>query len=65
LGGVAVGSINASEDARVAGIIISRGLLPLLTARLANTGRSIWVEATLDVSSVRNDISKTTAARIR
>lgn len=65
LGGVAVGNIKASEEARVAGIIRSSGLLTLLMARLAKTGSSIWVEATLEVSSVRNDIRATTASSIR
>jgi hypothetical protein len=65
LGGVAVGSINAREEARVAGIIINRGLFPLLMARLAKTGSNIWVDATLEVSSVKKDIRATTAARIR
>ncbi len=65
LGGVAVGNIKAREEARVAGIINSRGLFPLLMARLAKTGSSIWVEATLEVSSVRKDINATTASSIR
>lgn len=65
LGGVAVGSIKAREEASVAGIISRSGLLTLLMARLANMGSNIWVEATLEVSSVRNDIRATTASRIR
>ena len=39
-GGVAVGSIKASEEAMVAGIMKSMGLLPLLTASPAKSGRS-------------------------
>ena len=65
LGGVAVGSIKARDEARVAGIMNSKGLFPLLMARLAKTGSNIWVEATLEVSSVRKDINATTARRIR
>ena len=64
-GGVAVGNMKASEEAIVAGIIKSMGLFPLETARLAKTGSSICVEATLEVNSVRKDISVTTASRIR
>ena len=64
LGGVAVGSIKARDEARVAGIMNRMGLFPLVTARLANTGSSICVDATLEVSSVRNDMRVTMQKRI-
>ena len=59
-GGVAVGNIKASDEARVAGIIRNIGLLPLLISRMATMGSSNYVEATFVVSSVRKDIKTTT-----
>jgi hypothetical protein len=59
LGGVATGSINASEAANVAGIINSRGLTWIVTARPARMGRIISVVAVLDVNSVSKDIMVT------
>ena len=61
LGGVAVGSINASEEARVAGIIKRSGLSPVATAIPAKTGNNICVDATFEVSSVKKDIMVTIA----
>ena len=59
LGGVATGNINASEAASVAGIINSKGLTWMVTARPARMGRIISVVAVLDVSSVSSDIIAT------
>lgn len=63
-GGVAVGIIKARDEAMVAGIIRNMGLFPLLIARIAKMGKSISVEATFVVSSVRKDINATTDKRI-
>jgi hypothetical protein len=41
LGGVAVGSIKAIDDAIVAGNISNTGFVPLLIASAANTGNNI------------------------
>lgn len=59
-GAVAEGSINASEAEMVAGNINSNGLISILMARPAKTGRKVSTVATFEVSSVRNVINKDT-----
>ena len=56
-GGVATGNINASEAAKVAGIIKSNGFTFIETAVPANTGSNISVVAVFEVSSVKKDIN--------
>ena len=65
LGGVATGSIKASEAAKVAGNISRRGFTFILTAMPASMGKNISVVAVLDVNSVRKDIIKATPNKIR
>lgn len=59
-GGVATGSINASDAAKVAGSINNKGFNSILIAIPASIGKSISVVAVLDVSSVKNDINRAT-----
>ena len=58
LGGVATGSIKAIEADIVAGIMSINGLIPVLMAIPAKIGRTISVVAVLEVSSVKNVITK-------
>ena len=60
-GGVAEGSINASEAEIVAGSINNKGLISVLIAKPAKTGKKVSTVATFEVSSVRKVISKATA----
>src|SRR5512133_2502604 len=57
-GGVATGSMKAMDAEMVAGSIKRRGLIFVLIAIPARIGSIISVVAVLDVSSVRNVISR-------
>lgn len=57
LGGVATGNINANDPAIVAGSINNSGLISILIARPAKTGKKVSTVAVLDVSSVKNEIT--------
>ena len=56
-GGVATGSINANDPAIVAGNINNNGLISILIARPARTGKKVSTVAVLEVSSVKNEIT--------
>ena len=57
LGGVATGNINANDPAIVAGSINNNGLISILIARPAKTGKKVSTVAVLEVSSVKNEIT--------
>ena len=58
LGGVETGSINAQEDAMVAGSIRISGEISVCEAKVANTGKNVAATAVLDVNSVNKVIDK-------
>ena len=62
LGGVPIGSMNAQEAAIVAGSISRSALIFNASAVATNMGSNIWVDAVLDVTSVRKVIIRATVA---
>ena len=56
LGGVATGSINASDVVSVMGTIIASGCTRIAVAKAATTGSTIETVATLDVNSVLSEM---------
>lgn len=64
LGGVATGSMKASDEDMAAAIINPRGSIPSTAAREAVTGSIIVAVAVFEVISVRNIVRATTARMI-
>ena len=61
LGGVAGGSMNAQLAANAAGMQSRSGFSPMAMAATASSGNRVAVVAVLDVTSVRNTTTVTTA----
>lgn len=57
-GPVAMGSINAQEEAIVAGIISKKGCISMASASEARTGSMMDAVATLEVTSVKKLIDR-------
>mmetsp|Transcript_71482 Transcript_71482/g.190106 ORF Transcript_71482/g.190106 Transcript_71482/m.190106 type:complete len:95 (-) Transcript_71482:1181-1465(-) len=58
-GGVAAGSMNANEQATVAGSIMARGWVKVCMATDAKMGSMMFAVAVLDVTSVRKVTQQT------
>mgnify|MGYP000284503092 CR=1 FL=1 len=58
-GGVAAGSIKAREAEIVAGSMKISGLISILIARPANTGKKVSTVATFELSSARSTALQT------